>query len=331
MLDQNTQNLVEQLTLRKLVYVTEFLKSKKEHYSGTREKVRERLAGALEKRPDFIPELYSLLDELDAWGDQRIRLRRFPPNVLAEFKSKSAVEAKIDAAGMSHLLEGKIDLTPPAVTTPMHISYDEKEKILKLVAAKTRIVMLPQPDIPNLTVEEHPGIVFKPFKEEPQKSISFAEINLDSGFALISTALVRQGFTFQAEFAEFYEAFEPLIPLDDAEPILLYDAARNMRDALGLNEIRVCARRRRTNSGGSVTLSSHTSRADMRSDPELNQADATLLSAQCAHCNCYWEAVNDLPQVVHTHVFAPEGEVSIMGQVREVSARYVLRRIQEIN
>jgi hypothetical protein len=66
-------------------------------------------------------------------------------------------------------------------------------------------------------------------------------------------------------------------------------------------------------------------------DPELGYTQDALPHAPGAQCNCFWEPVNGLQERVHSHVFAPEGEVSIFGQVREVSARYVLHKILGIN
>ena len=182
-----------------------------------------------------------------------------------------------------------------------------------------------------MTFDEHPGVVFKPFKEETQKAVDFAEINLDSGFTVSSTTLVKSGFSFRAEFGEFYDVFSTLLPLDDAAPVVLYNATHNIREKLPQTEVRIRARKARTSVGGVIGMSSHTSKVDMRADPELLRTEDGLSNAPCAHCNCYWEPVNGLEEIVHTHIFAPEGEISIMAQVKENSARYVLRRILGLN
>ena len=83
--------------------------------------------------------------------------------------------------------------------------------------------------------------------------------------------------------------------------------------------------------GGKISFRAHSVRADIRADPELDHTQEALPDAPGAHCNCFWEPVNGLQECVHIHVFAPEGEVSIFGQVREASARYVLHKIVGIN
>jgi len=127
---------------------------------------------------------------------------------------------------MTHLLHGEVDLVPPVELTPMKIFYEEQagRKQLRLVAAKTRQLMLPQSEIPDHVDEQYPGVIFNPFKVETQKALAFAEISLDSGLTLISTTLLRQGQGYTAEFGEFLSVFRPLIALDEVNVVPLYNA-----------------------------------------------------------------------------------------------------------
>src|SRR4051812_47351507 len=108
MADNVASQIVEQITLRKLVYAREFLKKHGQPYSGSRDKVRERLAGILDRKPELAPELHSLLDELDVWGTQRLRLAVLPQSALESLGSEAEVRRRVEAAGMSDLLDGQI-------------------------------------------------------------------------------------------------------------------------------------------------------------------------------------------------------------------------------
>ena len=150
MTDHVASQIVEQITLRKLVYAREFLKKHGQPSSGSRDKVRERLAGVLDRKPELTPELHWLLDELDVWGTQRLRLAVLQQSALEGLSSEAEVRQRVKDAGMSDLLDGQIALVPPEETTPMAISYKENGggRFLTLVAAKTRNVYVPVPDIP---------------------------------------------------------------------------------------------------------------------------------------------------------------------------------------
>lgn len=331
--DSETLTIIEQLTLLKLDYAREFLTGHGRPHSGERETVRLRLTELLEAQPGLKPELRALLDELDAWGNQRVRLRHLSAELLAGFDTRAGVRRKAAAVGMAGLLDRDVDLVPPEKLTPMSISYEERDggKFLRLVAARTRVLLTPEPDTKEVTYKEYPGIVFRPFRKETHKAVNFAEIDLGTGRTIISSPLLRPGFAFTSDFEEFYASFAPLISLRRAEQVTLYGATDKIRHALKRSEVRIRARRARTNVGGTVTISSQGPEADVRSDAQLLKAESAMRGARHPFCNCYWEAAGGLPDAVHTHILANEGEVVIMGQVREKSARYVLQRIDALN
>jgi len=295
MVDAHVLNVIEQLTLRKLDYVRRLLASVNSPRSGTRAEIRERLREAIESNLITVASLQVLLDELDAWGDQRIRLGRIPVKALKEFRSANSVAKKAAKAEMAHLLLGQIALIPPSELTPMRISYEENagQRLLRLVAAKTRQIMLPQPEISDHFDEQYPDVVFKPFKVETQKAIAFAEIDLDSGLSIVSTTLLRQGQGYTAEFDEFFTTFRSLIPLQDTDPVPLFDANRRIRH-LSQTEVTLVSRQARTKVGGKINYRSHSFRTDLRADPELARSQDVLRNAPGLHCNCFWEPVNGL-------------------------------------
>jgi hypothetical protein len=332
MVDKHVLDVIEQLTLRKLEYPRQLLKSSDIPHSGVRSKVRERLIEAIEKNHVTVSDLQTLLEELDAWGDQRIRVGRLPTGILTNFQSLNSVSNAAARVGMGDLLDGEMALIAPLELTPVKIFYEEGagQRRLRLLAAKTRQIMLPQPEIPDHIDQQYPDVIFRPFKVETQKALAFAEIDLVTGLTFISTTLLRQGQGYTAEFGEFIAAFQPLIALQEIDLVHFYEATHRIRQ-LPPTEVRLVAREARTSVGGKIYFRSHSSRADMRTDPELNQSQAALPSAPSSHCNCFWEPINGLEERVHTHIYGPEGEVSIFGQVREASVRYVLQRILSIN
>lgn len=331
-MDTNTARIIEQVTLRKLFYTRELLRSVGEPYTGTRARLRERLERAVDTGKADPAALERLLNELDIWGNQRLRICRIDMALLAGLQSADAVERRAQAAGMQAILDGEVPLIPPGDLTLACISYEEDghRRVLSLVAAKTRQVMVPQPDIPEHYDENYPGIVFKPFRQEAQKAISFAEINLHTGIVLLSSTLLRRGNRYEAEFEDFFAAFDPLIPLFVTIPVPLYNAAAAIRQ-LPLAEIRLVADGARTNVGHRVDSRSMSRRVDLRTDPELQAYRKAVANATGVTCNCFWEPANGLTECVHTHIFAPQGEISILGQVTEASARHVLRRILTLN
>jgi hypothetical protein len=332
-IDDESQSIIEQLTLLKLEYARAFLAAHARPHSGLRVVVRQGLMELLEEQPGLKPELRALLDELDLWGNQRIRLRHFSQKLLRDFDSLTAVKKRARTAGMSDLLDRKVDLEPPETTTPMSISYEERDggRFLRLVAAKTRVQYIPEPFTEEITFKEYPDIVFRPFKKETQKVVNFAEIDLKTGRSIISSPLVRPGYVITTDFTDFYESFEPFMPLEQSQGVPLFTATKNISDHLQSSNVIISGRKTRTDIGGTISLSSHAPGVDIRKDQQLRKVEKALPNRPSPFCNCYWAPVDGLNEIVHTHLLASEGEVVIMGQVREPSVRHVLRRIYSIN
>lgn len=330
---KNAEKIIEQLTLRKLSFSQQLLSEAKLAKTGIRTMVRGRLQDAVANGAISVETTKALLDELDCWGDQRIILRKMPDSLRDEFGTIEQFRAKAEQVEMGHLFEGEIILEPPLELTPMRITYEERAdgRYVKLMAAKTREVWFQQPDIPEIHDEvNHPGVVFKPYKKELQKVVAFAEIGIDSRLMLLSTKKLHYGKGYTDEFEEFYQTFQSLISFNGMESISLYGAARALH-AMSQDELSIYVHNRRTSSGGIIGTRSHSRKVDVRQDSEINQALSPLAASVSPFCNCIWKPCGDLKESVHTHVYAPEGQVSILGQVKEASARYVLRRILNIN
>jgi hypothetical protein len=342
--DAQTQELISQVTLRKLAFVRGLLRDHELPTSGTRDRLVQRLSQAVDEGRISPDAIQSLLNELDAWGDQRVKLAVLEPRFLALYRNTAEIDARIHEAGMEHLVgRDEIDINPPDALTPMSVEYTDhgEERLLRVVAAKTRLVERPARELPELDLELHPignggngeradGIFYKPFRRERQKAISFAEVNLTTGSVLISTTLLRYSMNYRLEYEELLSVFERLIPLGAAIPLLLYRAVHQIKH-LPHDHVRIYSRKTRSPVGGSVDLRSHSSKTDLRTDAVLMGADALFGADDGTHCNCRWQPINGLSEEVHTHLFAPAGEISVVGQVTEPSVRHVLQRIRALN
>ena len=331
MSDDEKIRIIEQVTLRKLEYVRNYLASKGQSKTGNRIDVRDRLLKLIDASDSAFDDLSGLLSELDAWGDQRLKIAKFDSRDLKAFKTKKSVLERIEAAGMTALLKGEIAIEPPTDLTPMVIKFVEGETAaLQLYAAKSRLVDIPANTVPTITQDQYPGVIFKPYRQEIQKAIDFAEINLTNGDALFSTTLLKSGASYTAEFTELFEVFKPLIPLQDAATVELYNSVKKI-PKLPLKEVRTASNDKRTSIGGRIVHRSGSTKNDLRQDKEIMSSERATRNTDSVSCNCYWAPSDELSESVHAQIYAPEAEISIMGQVREASVRHVLRRILEVN
>ena len=328
------EEIINQLTQHKLDFVRDLLTAR--NFRGvarlTKSELRDKLKYAITEGLVTEADLLVLLNELDSWGKQRILLRRFPPALLQDYRNLESFQRRVAETNFESLLNGQVSLTPTQELTPMRINLniDGDAPLLTVVAAKTRDIWLPQQDIEPITDDNYPDIVFRPFKKENQKVIAFAEVNINSGYALISTNIIRQGQAYNAEFGEFYSLFGDVLPFDEMQKVELYQATRAIYD-LPPTEIRLLSHNRSTSAGNRINYNSQSRSLDFRDDSEMTQSWRALPDASNHFCNCIWHPCPDLCEEVHLHVYARDGQITILREARESSVRYVLRQINRLN
>ena len=332
MVDNATVEVIDQLVLHKLEFTRQLLRESSLPCTGDRSIIRGRLLQAVEDERLPVSLLQELLNELDIWGQQRVRWVTMPISDLTNYQTPEAIQNKAEQTGLGNLFLGEMMLIPPTDMTPVVISYEERNenRYLKLVSAKSQTVREEQRELEPIVNEDHPGVVYYPFVEKTQKVVAFAEINLSNGETLISCTMIRQGIQFATDFAGFFQCFSSFFPFEQGNRNDLYQANHAIHQ-LSSSEVQLAKRRTRTSSGGVVICHAHSPRADIRADHELGLTHQALPDAPGVFTDCHWELCSGLTERVHTHVYGPDGEVSILGKVKEESARYVLRRIYEIN
>lgn len=326
------EQVINQLVQHKSDYIRNLFADVNLPKYGNTKRIRERLTIAVNEEKINLPTLQNLLYELDLWGKQRLQMRKIEPQLLKDFETIKLIRNKIAATNLGDVFDGEVALAPSPELTPMRVccSGGDGNLTITFLAAKTREVWLPQPEIPNIIQEEHPEVVFRPFKLVHQKSISFAEVHIPSGNILISTTALMQGRGYKKEFGEFIALFENFFPFADSEPVQLFRATERINEMPPEN-LSFYSQKRRTTSGTQITYIANSLKNDFRNDDELTDTLASMAGASNAFCNCVWQQSENLGEKVHTHIYAPEGQIAIMGGAREASARYVLQRIRELN
>ncbi len=334
MVSVEAEQLVEQVTLHKLEFVRAFLKEKNLPHVGKRADIRQTCLDLLENDGLDFEELKGFLEPLELWGSQRIRLLRLPLEVLSGFQTGEDIQARLNRVSMGSIWQEEIPLLIPTEISPLAVRFrdDSGRKTLTLIAGKIREIWLSQPDIPITESADHPGIIYRPFKREFQKALSFAEIELNSGHTMISVSLMKNATTgYITEFEEFSDCFSEVLSFEIGARIDLRNAVRNIYSATNA-DILIHDQRNRSDFGGIASFRSHNRNYDVRQDPQLHVAKENLgEQADGEFCNCYWQTTPELAEMVHTALYAAQGEVSFYGQLREESVRHVLQRIEHIN
>lgn len=323
---------VDQLTLHRLDHVRALLAEYDvPGRSGTRENVRRVMVDAI--RQEVVPRrrVLALLDELDAWGNQRILLRRFDVDHLAHLATEKKVMTLLAAQGLATLVDWPIPLVPLPELTPVRIEYRlvKGGARLRLFAARTRIREIAVRGVEPRPDEVDPFLVYRPYRIERTKAVTHAEVDLRSGVTWLSVAHSLQAKIMREDIASFIEIFNGVLNFAVARPVNLYPVTKAIPD-LPRADVRWVSTYDRTSVGGRIAMSSQSARDDIRSDPDLERARSSAGVNRNDQANCYWQQGVTLQEEVHTHIYADTAEITVFGNVREESVRHVLHRILTI-
>lgn len=322
---EHINEVVDQLTRRKLAYSQSLLGMIGWRKSGTRKTIRKSLIKAVTEKEIGIGQLEVLLNDLDAWGDQRVRLIKFDP-LPDTFDSISSVREMIKLGPLSDLLDRDSTIAPPEEMAPITISFPSAS-LVRLIAGKLEKPLQKISDIAPRILDRDPSIQWIPFRVVNERQISFAEIDLDTGLCLVSISRSGSRSKYDKEFDNFFDIFRPVIDFYMADEVPLFDAVRNIYNA-GDKETRIYRHDGTTSKGGAVINKSMDRGADIRKD---GGHIVNYKGNRGIFCNCFWTRNNTLTEEVHSLIFAPDGEISIFGQVTENNVKYVLRRIIQFN
>src|SRR5262249_19595517 len=86
------------------VVLQNFLRERHQAFSGTQEKLRERVEGYLSEGSVSAEELVELLDRVEGWGNQHIYLYRAPAVLIERWNTEKKAYNVLKAHGKEHLL-----------------------------------------------------------------------------------------------------------------------------------------------------------------------------------------------------------------------------------
>jgi len=328
-LDAATKQLVDQVTLKKLEFVRELLVGRDMSPGGTRLSTRQRVAFALQSGEVSLDQLQELIKELDLWGDQRLRLMQLPAAALPSIRNQAPLAGQFQANFGFDPFNEKHDLAPEATLQLLYAEYAAKpggRQVLRVVVGRQQVIenRVPEEEIQPIRVEDQPDLVFIPFRIEKRNAITFAEIDLASGLVVLSTTAGRGT---DKELASLLVMVQGSLSFQLATRKNLEVVAGKVNCGTLGNEVRRCRLRRRTAQGSEIDVKGASVVTDLGVDPEALSAIGSTPAASNRFANCIWQTSAALDRDVHCHIWAPEGELTILGQVLELHVEHVLQRV----
>lgn len=312
--------VLDYLLAHKKAFIQEFLRKRRLPFSGTKATLRKRLEGYLGDGRLDAADLVRLLDEIEGWGNQHIYLYKAPSWQIEPWLEEDSARKHLSERGLADLVNRQRPLVLPEKAILSAIEWTPERVRFVWIEKRQWEERVSEEDI------EEEGMVWRAYRVKISRGIIAFDWDLVSGHAMLMIQKLPQGTRYHQIRDRFARELEPIIGLDQFEPVRVSRAIQPI-EASGE------ARRRQlayeTRRGSKARFTSASPSRDAFEDPILQRAGQALKGETASLWgNFYWLPVNDkLDRDLHCMVYAKDQRVGIFGERREPEVRYVLSRI----
>ena len=211
------------------------------------------------------------------------------------------VQCAIQQAGFEDIFQQELPLIVEPQVSPISSSAIKREdglRFLTLIAGKihedwVQVDSLPELDYASVaalltqTDDQDTSIVYRPFRLQRRKIVSFAEIDLNSGHGIISVKSTQVAGNYKSKFEEFCWAFDDLLRLSDAEKLHLIRAISHVDNPAHQAYLHLPRHYLRGDQGERMRMEASSGQGDVRQHTKLQQA-RNIFNAEDAgdYCDC---------------------------------------------
>jgi len=319
--EEDARRALDLLLAHKKAFTQDFLRARGLAFSGTRERLRERVMAYLADGRLTLADLVRLLDRIEGWGNQHVYLYRASDRLLERWADRAAVERHLADLGLGDLLNQERPLVLPEETALSTIEWGPERARLVWVERREWEERVSAYDI----VEEK--MVWRAYRRNVSRALIAFDWDLVSGDGALSIQRLPRGSQYRSIRDRFEAELDPLIGLRQFERVRISRAIHRIEASGEVRRRRVAYQTRR---GSRATFTSAGRYHDAFADPDLAQAGIALGEGIAGvEGNFYWLPVaGKLESAVYTKLYQSDQRVGILGEHPEQDVRYVLSRIR---
>jgi len=318
--------VVDYLLAHKMLYVQEFLKSKDLSYSGTKEKLRNRLNGYLSDGKISNIELINLLDKIEGWGNQHIYLYISPDNIIKLWQTEELTRGRLKKHNLDELLNQKKPILLPEKPTLSSIEWNPERMRFFWIEKRIHERKIPEKD---KTDEEEKDLLWKAYKIMTSRGVIVFEWDLISGHAMLMIQRLQSRDKYHQIKGRFLQELDPIIGISNFETVRVSKAIKQIENS---GEARKRQLTHCTILGGKVKLSSDSRKTDLYADPQLKESRKALGKDITSWLGNFYFSPDQgccLNKEIHVLLYAEDQRVGIFGECREEEVRYILSKIRK--
>jgi len=313
--------VLDYLLSHKKKFIQEFLRKRGLHFSGTKEKLRERLECYLDDGRICGTELVELLNGIEGWGNQHIYLYKAPAKYIEPWLEENSAKKSLGDVGWEELFNRPRPVVLPEEPTLSSIEWTPEKVRFIWVEKRCWEERIPEKDIKG------DNIVWRAYRVNVSRGVISFELDLMSGDAMLMIRRLPQGTKYHQVRDRFENELTPILDFSYFERVRVSQTIRRIQES---DEVRRRQLFYQTKYGGKIEMTSSSQLEDTFEDPILRRTGEDLQKQSAGLLgNFYWLPVKDkLETEVHCKIYARDQRVGIFGEHREEDVRYVLSRIR---
>lgn len=313
--------VLDYLLSHKKAFTQEFLRERSLPFSGTRERLRERLEGYLSNGQLDSANLVWLLNRIEGWGNQHIYLYRASDQLIEPWLEEDSVRKRLANLGLADLFNRQRPLVLPEETTLSSVEWTPERVRFVWIEKRQWEERVSEEDI------EEEGMVWRAYRINVSRGLIAFDWDLVSGHAMLMIQRLPRGTKYHHIRDRFERELEPILDLSQFEQVRVSRAIQRIQES---GEVRRRQLAYQTRRGAKATFTSADWSRDTFADPDLERAGQALRSGTAGLLgNFYWLPVKGKPgRELHSKLYASDQRVGVFGEHLEQDVRYVLFRIR---
>ena len=308
---------LDYLLSHKMVFGQDFLRSHGLPFSGTKEKLRQRLEEYLAQGRLTASDLVRLLDQIEGWGDQHIYLYKADGQTIEPWLTEDSARDLLRRLGLDGQFGRRRPLVLPEGRTLASIEWTPQ---------RVRFVWVEKQQWEERAAEQDivdGAMVWRAYRVSITRGLMAFDWDLVSGHAMLMIRRLPHGASYDTIRDQLEAVLEPLVSLSRFERLRVSRAIQEIEESDQVRRRQVAYH---TLLGGTAAFTSADRSIDTFADPDLKRAGGAIRSRKAGLLgNFYWLPVDGLLSCeLHSKLYGSDQRIGIFGEHKEEDVRYVI-------
>lgn len=323
-INEDIIKLIDLILSHKMDYIQIFLKSNGLTFSVRKKiELKDKLIKYVVTNKITKPQLISLLNEIDGFGNQHIYLFNISNPQLQKLKDKNYVKSILKKHGLTEVYNNYKPLLLPENPEVISVTHDDESLKIRWVTGKEGFEPIDKRRERNSDNKE---ILIVRCLINKLRIVTRFQVSFINGNSELFIHQMPSGSNYDRERKQYLKQLDGWFNFGILDHLKVYSAISKIEDS---GEVRTREVGIRTLHGSRVDIASPSKKEGILDDPDVSRVRKNIQTGFGNKGNFYWlpkESKGALSEEIRTRVYA--NRIAVFGERREKDINYVLGRIR---